>query len=225
MSAGKRFVIGDIHGCALTFRELLFNILKINKNDTIYLLGDYVDRGPRIKQTVDTILELIKDKYKVFPLIGNHEAMMLEYIEKSYEQDSWFRNKGRTTMDSFNLKSIYDLDLSYLEFFKSLEYYYLLDDFVLTHAGLNFNIENPLQDKEAMLWNRDYFVDKKKIGGRRLISGHSPHTLEKIRYFLNHDKIQLDGGCVYLNIFEGMGYLCALELNTMEFFSVLNIDY
>lgn len=218
-------VIGDIHGCALTFSEMLYNSLKINKNDRIYLLGDYIDRGPRIKQTVDMIIGLKNDAYNIFPLMGNHEAMMLEYLGSTIDSELWMQNKGKTTIESFKLKSIYDMDESYLNFFKSLKYFYVLNDFVLTHAGLNFNIDNPLEDKEAMLWNRDYFVDKNKIGGRRLISGHSPHRLEQIKYYLNHDKIQLDGGCVYLNKFEGTGYLCALDLDKMQLFTVKNIDY
>ncbi len=42
---GNEYVIPDIHGCLLTFKALLKNI-KLKKDDRLFLLGDYIDRGP-----------------------------------------------------------------------------------------------------------------------------------------------------------------------------------
>ena len=55
----RNLVIGDIHGCLKTFHKLIFDLLKIKKSDFVYLLGDYIDRGPNSKGVVDTILDLI----------------------------------------------------------------------------------------------------------------------------------------------------------------------
>ena len=49
----RKIIIGDIHGCFLTLNKLLFDDLKINKSDTLYFLGDYIDRGPSSKQVID----------------------------------------------------------------------------------------------------------------------------------------------------------------------------
>jgi len=100
-----------------------------------------------------------------------------------------------------------------------------LDDFVLVHAGLNFEFDDPFNDRESMLWIRESPIDLRKTGNRRLITGHTPVRLERVKESLNEDKIMLDGGCIYKNIKPGQGYLCCLELNSLELFVQENIDF
>jgi hypothetical protein len=70
--------IGDIHGCANTFHKLIFDEIKIRKSDTIYCIGDYIDRGPDSKAVIDLILDLRKKGYQLRTLRGNHEQLMLD---------------------------------------------------------------------------------------------------------------------------------------------------
>lgn len=222
---GRVFVIGDIHGCLFTFRELIYSILRINRSDTIYLLGDYIDRGPGSKGVLDEIMRLIGEGYMIKPIKGNHEEMMLESLENPAEINLWIKNGAHTTLDSFDAEFPDEIENKYYGFISCLPYYYLLKDFVIVHGGLNFNIPNPLSDTASMPWERNKSVDKEKIGGRRLIVGHTPTRLEEVKASLRSDRILLDGGCVYYRKYEGLGHLCALELNSFELFSLLNIDY
>ena len=57
-----------------------------------------------------------------------------------------------------------------------------------------------------------------------MICGHTPHLLEDIKLSLKYDKIQLDGGCVYYGRHPGVGFLCAVELNTMELYIQQNCE-
>lgn len=50
----SRYAISDIHGCAKTFKNLLRRI-SFSKEDVLYLLGDYIDRGPDSKGVIDHI--------------------------------------------------------------------------------------------------------------------------------------------------------------------------
>ncbi len=43
---GQRWVISDIHGYAQTFQTLVREKIKLTRNDQLFLLGDYIDRGP-----------------------------------------------------------------------------------------------------------------------------------------------------------------------------------
>jgi len=224
MSEKRIFAIGDIHGCYKTFYHLLNNILCINKDDDIFLLGDYIDRGPRVKQTVDYILELIEDGYNVFPVKGNHEEVLLEALDPDDIYRLWMNNYASATLESFNIKSPFEFDKKYITFFKSLKYYYILDNFIIVHGGLNFRIDDPFSDFKAMVWERNSYVDMQKTGGRRLITGHTPTTLENIKYTLNTNRILLDGGCVYNESYREMGNLCALELNSFKLFYQQNIE-
>ena len=78
---GNRYVISDIHGCFITFKQLVEEVIKLNKSDQLCLLGDYVDRGPSTQAVLDYIIELIELGYNIFPLRGNHENDLLEYAK------------------------------------------------------------------------------------------------------------------------------------------------
>ena len=75
----RRFAVPDIHGCNKTFQALLDRI-QLTTNDQLFLLGDYIDRGPDSVGVLDTILRLKEEGYSVFPLRGNHEQMLIESI-------------------------------------------------------------------------------------------------------------------------------------------------
>ncbi len=221
----KVYAIGDIHGCGLTLQELVINICELTKDDTLFLLGDLIDRGPRIKFTIDFLLDLIDSGYDIRVIRGNHEEMLLKSINFPKQLTNWYKNGGKDTLDSFELMNANYLEDKYINFFFNSKYYYKTDNFVLVHSGLNFNIANPFSDINAMLFSRDIIVNKEKIGGRRLITGHTPRTLETVKQSINTENIWLDGGCVYSKRLQGMGYLCAFELNSNELFYIKNIDF
>ncbi len=218
----KRYVIGDIHGCVKTLEKLLFGVLKADSRDLIFLLGDYIDRGPSSRAVIDLIFSLQAQNYNIFPVRGNHEQMLLEYY--TYNNDAWLYNGFQTTLDSFSIRKIHDIGRTYLHFFDNLKHYYITDGYILTHAGLNNFADNPLTDGHSMLWTRDDSVNIVKTGGLRLVSGHTPHAIDDIENSLGNMKIQLDGGCVYAGKRSGMGRLCALDLDTLELFRQENID-
>ena len=101
-----------------------------------------------------------------------------------------------------------------------------MEDFIIVHAGLNFDIEDPLSDKEGMLWIRNQYVVPEKIGNRTMVHGHTPMVLNKIKDEIenNAKDIDLDGGCVYIGT-EGLGNLCALELDSKKLEVQPNIDF
>jgi serine/threonine protein phosphatase 1 len=219
------FVIGDIHGCAQTFWELLFEKLRINNTDIIYLLGDYIDRGPKSKEVIDIILKLKKKGYLLYPLMGNHEKLLLNSSSSRESLKHWILRGGKPTLKSFGVSTASKIEKKYIRFFKTLPYYYKTEKYILVHGGLNFDIPNPLKDKESMVWIRNNYVDRDKIKGRKLIVGHKPKTLNQIKKSLKNDNIMLDGGCVYKTRYKSMGNLCALELNSMKLYYQKNIDF
>ena len=80
-STGKRYSISDIHGCFNTFRHLVEEGIKLTKSDQLFLLGDYVDRGPYSQEVLDYIMHLMDRGYHIFPLRGNHENDLLDYVK------------------------------------------------------------------------------------------------------------------------------------------------
>ena len=70
------YVISDIHGQYDMFMELLDKI-KLKEKDTLYILGDVVDRGPHPIKTLMKLMEMPN----VICMVGNHELMALECLE------------------------------------------------------------------------------------------------------------------------------------------------
>ena len=70
------FVVSDIHGEYELFIRLLETI-HLKETDTLYVLGDILDRGPHPVRIILKLMEMPN----VVCLIGNHELMALECLE------------------------------------------------------------------------------------------------------------------------------------------------
>lgn len=217
------FIIGDIHGCCKTFKKLIRERITIQKSDRVYCLGDYVDRGPDSKGVIDFILELRKKGYKIHTLRGNHEELLLNSVNDKESFLHWTKNGGDKTLASFKINTIKKLKPEYRNFFKRTKFYIETKNFILVHAGLNFADENPLKDKDALLWIRDFTVDNAYLNGKILIHGHTPKTREQIISQKFESPLNLDGGCVFKKR-EGYGSLFALNYHERKLIEVKNID-
>lgn len=224
------WAITDIHGCANTFRALLRRI-NFAREDILFLLGDYIDRGPRSKQVLDAILELRASGHRVECLLGNHDWVLLHALdepdtEEAYNWKSQFG--GQATLRSFGVASEQDIPTKYIDLLESMDYYREYKDMILVHAGLNLRIANPLADREAMLWIRygNRRVGRHWLGERFIVHGHTPHTQRKIqkqaRQYEKYPIIGIDNGCVYRRY--GMHHLCAMNLDTMTLVFEPNVD-
>lgn len=219
----RRFVIPDIHGCAKTFRRLLEEVIMLNPWDHLYLLGDYVDRGPRCRELLDMILTLRRKGFSLHLLRGNHEEMLLNSDNSLEDFQLWVENGGRQTLDSFGVRSASAIPSQYIDLLAQLPYYEVLDNFILVHACLNFGIPDPFADRESMLWRRNCEINRGFLGNRKMINGHLPVPRQVLLESLNSPRITLDNGCVYKGQ-AGFGSLAALELDSMTVSFQENID-
>lgn len=235
----KQWVIPDIHGYSKTLEALIEDQIKPSRNDKIYFLGDYIDRGPDARGVIDYIISLEEDEYNIRTLRGNHEDYLLRTFDNETIQKNiigityhnklkkeWFKFGGRETLRSFQVSDVHEIPEKYIAWMRELEYFIALQGFILVHAGMNFNIEDPFDDKHSMLWIKEYKVDRVKAGFRKLIHGHVPVSLDFIDLLCTSngfDFIDLDNG-IYMPEKEGFGNLVALELTSMELKVQHNVD-
>jgi serine/threonine protein phosphatase 1 len=210
----RRFVIGDIHGCYKTFAVLL-NQLDLQKTDTLFLLGDYIDRGPNSKGVLDRIMTMQAEGYDLRPLRGNHEQMLLDALVAPEAFTLWKGNGGYSTLQEFGVTHPSDIPNQYLEYLYSLPFMHLEDDYVFVHAGLNFSKSDPIAESSHtdILWGRDFKVNSAKLAGRILVTGHTVTPLYAIKTSLSTSHITLDNGC-YDKGEMSCGALVALNLDT-----------
>ena len=218
MATPRTIVIADIHGCCRTFRQLIFNVVRMEKSDTLYLLGDMIDWGPDSKGVIETILELQASGYDVRPIRGNHEHLLLLsiYIPTNENMANWLDSGGAQTLKSFGVTNPEELGKHVIYLF-DMPLYRMTDSHIFVHAGFDFTLDDPLsiiEGEDAMVWKRDGDVNNEKLGGRVLVSGHTPLPLPIIHRSLSCTHIRLDNGCIFGDALPKMGNLVALELES-----------
>lgn len=214
MSSNKVFAIGDIHGCNNELQKLLKK-LPLDQNSTLVFLGDYVDRGPDSKGVLQTIIELQND-YNVVALLGNHEAMMLEFIKDPSSALAGFfiLNGGSATLASYVTHgNHYQFPEAHLHFLENLPLTYETDSHFFVHAGVpNQKLKkmDPSLHRNDLLWIRRPFLESTFNWEKVIVHGHTPsHEIERTQR-----RINLDTGCVY------NGTLSAMEVHSQQIYQV-----
>jgi len=96
------YVLSDIHGNERRFQSVLKQI-DLRSEDTLYVLGDVIDRHPGGIRILRRIMSMPNAKM----LLGNHEYMMLRALGFPYDDNRddggalahWYRNGGKVTHD------------------------------------------------------------------------------------------------------------------------------
>jgi serine/threonine protein phosphatase 1 len=91
--------IGDIHGCFVALRTLI-QAIELQPSDTLVTLGDCVDRGPESCQVIEELLSL-RERCHLVTLLGNHEEMMLNFLDGRPQPDDWLLCGGAATVESY----------------------------------------------------------------------------------------------------------------------------
>lgn len=227
MSKKKKrlFAISDIHGCANTFKALLQKI-EFSPSDKLYLLGDFIDRGPDSKGVFDYIFSLQEQGHQIYCLRGNHEAMLFRSTTGIAKSSVWRSNGGEETLQSFGADSLLDIPKRYRDFIAAMPYFLEVNEYLLVHAGFNFSNapEKILEDKESMLWVRHWYqnINKTWLGDRIIIHGHTPISKQKIkqqaRDFSTTPALDIDAGCVHIKKGSMYGNLCAFEMKSRQLY-------
>lgn len=230
------YVMSDLHGCCDKYKQMLEKI-KFNNDDTLYVLGDIVDRGD---DGIKILLDMMK-RPNVVPLLGNHEYMAYSVLKKfnveitadNYNShldeeaiemfENWMFNGGITTSRAFAKLDKSERD-SIMEYLGEFELYEELEvnrnTFVLVHGGLvDFEEDKDLDEYDIhdIIWGRcdyarQYYKDK------YLVTGHTPtYNIDenyKGKIYRRNNHIAIDCGAVFG---EELGCIC---LDTLEEFYV-----
>ena len=196
-----------------------------NTHDTLFLLGDYIDRGPDSIGVLDYLLKLQESGFDVQPVRGNHEVMLLDAVADPVARNIWYGNGGWGTLRELGIDSPEVIPQHYLDFLAKLPYILTTEDFVFVHAGLDFQTLDPLRDTppQFMIWSRSGQVDPAKLGGRTLLTGHTVTPLFTIRNSLATSHITIDNGC-YSKGEICCGALVAVNLDTRQLLVQENIE-
>ena len=188
------YCISDIHGEYDKFIEML-NLIGLRDEDTLYILGDVLDRGPHPIQTLLKIMEMPNAQF----IIGNHEVMALEIMKHGFSKIvnadlddldditfhkllSWYNNGCSTTVNELLMLSE-EQQNAITEYLKESLVYELLElngqKFLLVHAGImNFDPETNINEYALyeFVWARPDF-DQPYFNDAITVIGHTPTPL------------------------------------------------
>ena len=213
------FAVGDIHGCKELLNVIHNKIIEVSKNKEgeklLIYLGDYIDREPDIKGTIQTLIDFQPENFTKVFLLGNHEQMLLDFMDgKRNSLYIWLGNGGLETLESYgiDMNSYIDhsmelkdeelirkkftrlLPFSHKNFFNQLILNYEWGNYFFVHAGINPDLPIEKQEKETMLWTREKnFFNPKMTCSKIIVHGHTP--VEKIEKY--PFRINLDTGSFY----------------------------
>ena len=207
MEEKRLIAIGDIHGEYDKLENLLKKI-QPKLTDTFVFLGDYIDRGKDSVKTVDTLLELKRNYFNCIFLKGNHEQIFLQALKTLSEEDiaNCISNGGAETLKQYLLmkKNDFEKFKSHIKFLKSLENYYLTDEFLFVHAGISPYKPLGEQTEEEFLWIRYEFIEYPTKIPQKVIFGHTPF----IEPYIDEDKIGINTGCGIYDDTPLTAYIC-----------------
>jgi serine/threonine protein phosphatase 1 len=145
----KTFVIGDIHGAFQALKQCLKRSGFDYKHDLLISLGDVCDGWP---ETLECIDELLKIKNLVF-ILGNHDALTLEWMETEYAEPSWVKQGGKMTMYSYE----FGVPSKHRDLLQNAPYYFVLNNKLFVHAGIDPGRKLEDQGPEIFMWDRNFY--------------------------------------------------------------------
>lgn len=226
------YAMSDLHGRYDLYLKMLSRI-GFSDSDTLYVLGDYVDRSD---DGCKIVLDIAERK-NVVSIMGNHDLMALYLLSRlssplkpGEEADlkeligAWLADGGKPTLDAFRALNTVDrgIVLGTIDGFRN--YAEVITggrEFVLCHGALHgYRPDRLLSDYtlEDLVFHRTDYSKPIFSGSRYLVTGHTPTaaiegaTEGRIYHANNH--IAIDCGAVFG---FGLGCVC---LDTLEEFYV-----
>ncbi|MCC8935220.1 Serine/threonine-protein phosphatase 1 [Bradyrhizobium ivorense] len=194
------YAMSDIHGCAHLLKQMLrvidADVARSRPRHAIEVyMGDYVDRGPDSRATLDILINRSRRGNTVF-LKGNHEVFLGNVLRNPSLLTEWLHVGGLYTLMSYGLAPssapgeeerqalVRDLARAmprqHLEFLARLRLTFSCGDFFFVHAGVRPGVPLAEQQEADLLWIREEFLRSKQNFGKYIVHGHTPVQMPEL---------------------------------------------
>jgi diadenosine tetraphosphatase ApaH/serine/threonine PP2A family protein phosphatase len=195
------YCVGDIHGRDDLLEQMAACVkadIKDHSLDEVItiFLGDYVDRGFGSKQVLE---RLSKNDWPtaVVALAGNHEDLLLRFLENENLLSAWRTLGGLETLHSYGVnvgeglarRDYKKIQAAFLarfpqhhrEFLKALQISKTMGDYFFCHAGIRPGVPLDHQTRDDLLTIRDAFLLDQTEHDKLIVHGHTPSARPEIR--------------------------------------------
>lgn len=175
------YAVGDIHGRLDLLEKLL---TRLDSALPLVCVGDYVDRG----ENSAGVLHLLADRPNTICLRGNHEDMMLAFLDDPQKNARrWLHNGGVQTLASFSVpapRSEADNILvartlagamgeRLVGWMRMMPFAWSSGNVTVVHAALDPAKPVNRQEARTMLWGHKNFFRRPRTDGRWVVHGHT----------------------------------------------------
>lgn len=185
----RTLVIGDIHGGLRALHQVLERA-KVTPKDKLIFLGDYVDGWSQSPQVINLLIAM-KTTHNIICIRGNHDDLLLEWLNDSKDNLQWYQHGGEATVLAYESVSS-ETKKKHIEFLKSLDNYHLdKENRLFIHAGFtNMNGIDYEYFPKLFYWDRtlwetalaldknmkkdDLFYPKRFTLYKEIYIGHTP---------------------------------------------------
>ena len=212
LAVGERiYAIGDLHGRSDLLDEMHGAILRdtvdhpVRAMELVYL-GDYVDRGADSAGVLGRLAAPAPGLPRARALMGNHEAVMRDFLAGGEDAEAWREFGGFETMRSYGVDPTaipgrhwaapareqleYAMPRSHRALLDALERSYDRPPYFFCHAGVRPGVPVEMQDAHDLIWIRKDFLRSDADFGRVVVHGHTPVSRPDVRA----NRINVDTG-------------------------------
>ena len=192
------YAIGDVHGRL----DLLTNLLKKviadarafqDKRVVVVFLGDYIDRGLQSSGVLDFLSKLEMGRIETIFLRGNHDQVLLDFLQDPEVGADWFQFGGRETLLSYKVQPpigladasersrcqkelLQKIPAPHIDFLKRTKLSHECGRCFFVHAGVDPDKPMAAQTSAELLWIREAFLESTKPLSHVIVHGHTPES-------------------------------------------------
>ena len=210
---GRTYVMSDIHGMADLFKRMLEQI-GFTDEDTLYILGDMIDRGP----DPAGILDIVMKHGNIIALRGNHEDSFADWYENTEDKvhQRYYYNTYDVLMDCESTRKRLP---EYVRFMKNLPLYQKVKMngkcYLMAHASTE-EILHIWKRKDRLIWDTSLIDRQRGIPGYVSVVGHVPTFIIRgypeapasVWYSPDGRLIDVDCGAAFEDMGGRLGCLC-----------------
>lgn len=188
------YAIGDVHGRLDLLEEMHARIRgEIDRDGPadwrVVHVGDYIDRGPDSRGVIEFLIEAIRQDDRQIALCGNHDAGMVDFLDRADRTGLFASHGGRETALSYRVDADFGSDRlaresadrllaamprSHVDFLRTLPRSVAFGDFFFCHAGIRPGVPLERQDPEDLIWIRQAFLNSPLLHEKVVVHGHTP---------------------------------------------------
>lgn len=181
--------IGDLHGRHDLLMRLMPKLEAFAQEGEVVFVGDLIDRGPHSAECLTQIRALCAQP-AFLCLMGNHEKMMLDFLDQPAERGArWLRYGGLQTLMSFGLRGISErmsppglidaaarlrsaMEPGLEDWIRTLPRQHQSGNIHLVHAAADPKAPMAAQEDRVLLWGHPAFETTPRQDGQFVLHGH-----------------------------------------------------